>query len=72
MILGCSPTDEHQGGQNFPTISVSVSGHGKMIAEHDKYDWHRHERVVLGAKLGLGPKRRIEGAPGAAAAIILR
>ena len=28
-----------------------------MIAEHNKNDWHGHERIVLGAQLGLGSER---------------
>ena len=58
------PTDEYQSNQNLPTICVPVSGNRKVIAEHDEDNRHRHECVVPGPQLSLGPERRIERGAG--------
>lgn len=46
------PAEENQRDQNFPGIDIPVRRHRKVIANHDKNDRNRHERVVFGAQLG--------------------
>ena len=42
------PSDDNQGNQNFPAIRVSVSCHGKVIANHDKDNRNRNKSIVFG------------------------
>ena len=37
----CPPTNDNEQDQDLPTIFVPISGHGEMVAEHDKHDRNR-------------------------------
>ena len=42
------PADEHERNQYLPGISVAVSRHGEVIADHDKDNGNGHESIVFG------------------------
>ena len=55
---------QNQNNQNFPPILVPIGRDGKVIADHNKDNWNRHESIVFGSQLGLSAERRVKLLPG--------
>ena len=43
------PAEQNQADENFPSVGVSIGRDRKVIADHKKDNWNRHERIMFGA-----------------------
>ena len=55
-----NPSRDDEAHQQRPAVLVPVRRNRIMIAQHEKHNWHGHERVVLRSQLGLSAERRVE------------